>query len=234
MSSLFQANLHGNDFALNPLRKPTFSLSFLRHFTNSILSIEPVFGSKITLKNMGPGGGLLHSHVQTYPVGSQQQQVTCYHHKDANNEWIVTPTREKHYTEESLTYLKHGTEIRLSHASTGNPLYSQPIPAPITNLNDEVSAYKNETEGDNGDYWIIEVVDDFLKGSKKAKVDRIQSLSTRMRFKHSKNNCWLRAGKAHLPEWGFKQVEVSCDKKDNPKDEHTYWNIESHWNDKCT
>lgn len=58
MSSLFQAHLAGNDFANNPL--------------------EPVFGSKVTLKNMGYGGGLLHSHVQTYPVGSQQQQITCY------------------------------------------------------------------------------------------------------------------------------------------------------------
>lgn len=64
MSSLFQAHLHGNDFANNPL--------------------EPTYGSKLTLKNMGYGGGLLHSHASTYPSGSKQQQVTCYHYKGAS------------------------------------------------------------------------------------------------------------------------------------------------------
>jgi dolichyl-phosphate-mannose-protein mannosyltransferase len=37
-----------------------------------------------------------------------------------------------------------------------------------------------------------------------------------------------------LPQWGFKQVEVSCDKENNPLDMHTYWNVESHWNDRRT
>jgi dolichyl-phosphate-mannose-protein mannosyltransferase len=77
MSSLFQAHLHGNDFAQNPL--------------------EPAFGSKVTLKNMGYGGGLLHSHVSTYPVGSLQQQVTCYHYKGGllrmHSDWAEAPHR---------------------------------------------------------------------------------------------------------------------------------------------
>lgn len=178
---------------------------------------------------MGPGGGLLHSHVQTYPVGSYQQQVTCYHHKDANNEWLVTPPRDTTLSEAEIVHLTHGAVVRLQHASTGNPLYTNGVVAPITNLNDEVSAYQNTTSG-TGENWVVEVVDDFLRGSK-AKVGRIHSLSTRMRFRHEKSGCYLRAGKEHLPEWGFKQVEVSCDKIDRPKDEHTYWNIESHWNE---
>lgn len=41
-------------------------------------------------KNMGWGGGLFHSHVQTSPLGSTQQMI-CYHYKDDNNHWFVLP-----------------------------------------------------------------------------------------------------------------------------------------------
>ncbi|GAA5971301.1 hypothetical protein JCM11641_008301 [Rhodosporidiobolus odoratus] len=213
MSSLFQAHLHGNDFAQNPL--------------------EPAFGSRLTLKNMGYGGGLLHSHIQTYPVGSQQQQVTCYHYKDENNEWIVTPTWEADAIDPNgeLVYLRHGDTLRLVHSSTGRNLHSHSIAAPVTKLAHEVSCYGNATVGDSNDYWVVEVVDDFLRGARH-KFDRIHSLSTRLRFKHLNSGCYLRAANAVLPQWGFKQVEVSCEKENNPKDEHTYWNIESHWNDR--
>lgn len=213
MSSLFQAHLEGNDFAKNPL--------------------EPAFGSRLTLKNMGYGGGLLHSHVQTYPVGSQQQQVTCYHYKDENNDWIVTPTWEDEPIDPKgeLRYIKNGDTVRLVHATTGRNLHSHSVVAPVSKLNNEVSCYGNATVGDSNDYWVIEVVDDFLRGGK-SKFERIHSLSTRLRLKHLNSGCYVRAANAILPQWGFKQVEVSCDKSDNPGDEHTYWNIESHWNDR--
>jgi dolichyl-phosphate-mannose--protein O-mannosyl transferase len=68
---------------------------------------------------MGWGGGLLHSHAQTYPVGSNQQQVTCYHYKDANNDWIVTPRWEEPALDLNgpIRYLEHGDVIRLVHAA---------------------------------------------------------------------------------------------------------------------
>lgn len=92
MSSLFQANLWGNDFARHPLGEN----SPLRPFTKPCLMYlhspaEIAFGSKVTFKNMGYGGGLLHSHVQTFPVGSQQQQVTCYHYRDVSLQFQFEP-----------------------------------------------------------------------------------------------------------------------------------------------
>lgn len=211
MSSLFQANLVGNDFAHSPL--------------------EVAFGSKVTLKNVGYGGGLLHSHVQTYPSGSGQQQVTCYHYKDENNDWVVLPRWDEppYDPEGEIRFLKDGDVIRLNHAATTRNLHSHTIPAPVTKLNNEVSCYGNSTIGDEKDYWVVEVVDDT---NTRGKPERIHSLTTRMRFRHQILGCYLRAANAILPQWGFKQVEVSCVNENNPKDTHTYWNVESHWNDR--
>ncbi|KAF5347361.1 hypothetical protein D9756_009876 [Leucocoprinus leucothites] len=213
MSSLFQANLIGNDFAQNPL--------------------NIAFGSKLTLKNMGWGGGLLHSHVQMYPVGSNQQQVMCYHYKDNNNEWtLLLPWDESSYDPNAeIWFLRHGDRVRLSHASTGRNLHSHTVLAPVSKLNWEVSGYGNETLGDVHDVWKVEVVDDINRGKLKDE-ERIHSLTMRLRFRHNQLGCYLRAANAILPQWGFKQVEVSCDKEDNPEDAHTYWNVESHWNDR--
>ncbi|KAK6903573.1 hypothetical protein I203_107078 [Kwoniella mangroviensis CBS 8507] len=215
MSSLFQAHLKGNDFAESPL--------------------EVAYGSKLTLKNYGYGGGLLHSHVQTYPVGSLQQQVTCYHYKDDNNNWIITPQWSDDPVDPDgpIRYLHDGDTIRLLHSSTGRNLHSHPIAAPITKEAHEVAGYGNETVGDENDLWIVEVVDDTSRGSFKAgEENKIHALTTRMRFRHQQLNCYLRAANAVLPQWGFKQVEVTCTKENNKKDKHTYWNVESHWNER--
>jgi len=211
MSSLFQANLVGNNFATAPL--------------------EVAIGSRVTVKNFGYGGGLLHSHVQTYPVGSSQQQITCYHYKDENNDWILLPRWDEpiYDPEGPIRFLQDGDVIRLSHVSTTRNLHSHPVPAPVTKLNHEVSCYGNSTIGDNHDYWVVEVVDDIKLGNKD-KVRRIHALTTRLRFRHHILGCYLRAANAILPQWGFKQVEVSCDRENNPGDTHTYWNIEGHIN----
>lgn len=215
MSSLFQSHLDGNKFAESPL--------------------EIAFGSKLTLKNYGYGGGLLHSHVQTFPVGSLQQQVTCYHYQDDNNHWLVYPTWNEDPVDPDgeVRYLQNGDSLRLVHASTGRNLHSHPVNAPVTKEQLEVAGYGNLTVGDENDIWVVEIVDDTHRGRSAAHADgRIHSLTTRMRFKHRQLNCYLRAANSVLPQWGFKQVEVTCDKEDNPKDVHTYWNVESHWNER--
>lgn len=237
MPSLFQANLVGNDFHKNPLgayysSSPSPSpLFFSVALTTSALEIA--IGSKVTLKNMGWGGGLLHSHVQTYPVGSSQQQVTCYHYKDSNNDWIFLPRWDEpaYDNTKDMRYLKHGDVVRLQHAPTTRNLHSHTVTAPVTKANYEVSGYGNSSIGDIHDYWLVEVVDDIKRG-KKERFERIHSLTTRLRFKHTGLGCYLRAANAILPQWGFKQIEVSCDKENNPGDIHTYWNVESHWNER--
>ncbi|KAF6763542.1 glycosyltransferase family 39 protein [Ephemerocybe angulata] len=175
MSSLFQANLEEDDFYRNPL--------------------DVAFGSRVTLKNMDWGGGLLHSHYE--PEGP-------------------------------LRYLKDGDTIHLSHVSTGrNNLRSHTVTEPVSKLNYKMSGYWNLTVEDNHDYWQVEIVDDTKRGS----VGQVHSLTTRMRFKHLALGCYLRAANAVLPQWGFEQIEVSCE-ENNKKDAHTYRNVESRWNDR--
>ncbi len=61
---------------------------------------------------------------------------------------------------------------------------------------------------------------------------KIRTLTTAFRLKHEVLGCYLRAGNVNLPQWGFKQIEVTCTKENNPRDPYTHWNVEAHWNDK--
>ncbi|KAI8610310.1 Dolichyl-phosphate-mannose-protein mannosyltransferase-domain-containing protein [Chytriomyces sp. MP71] len=213
MSSLFQANLQGNNFHENP--------------------ISVAYGSKITIKNNARGGGLLHSHVQKYPAGesgSEQQQVTCYHHKDANNEFIViTPQNETMPKDGDIKYLYEGDTIRLLHEQTQHILHSHPLQAPVSKAQWEVSGYASLNIHDPNDLWVVEIIKDLRP---KAEAPReVRSLTTRFALRHKLLGCLLHSGEAkNLPEWGFKQAEVYCDRSGDETKLGNQWNVEQHWN----
>lgn len=197
MSSLFQANLKGTEVGRNS-------------------PLEVAIGSRVTLKNMGYGGGLLHSHVQSYPEGSGQQQITCYHHKDANNDWFFYPNRtspEWDPQSNNTQFIGDKDVLRLFHAQTGRNLHSHQVAAPVTKADWEVSCYGNTTVGDEKDHWTVEVVNDAASSDR----SRIRTLTTAFRLKHTVLGCYLRAANVNLPQWGFKQIETSCVKKNNPR-----------------
>lgn len=210
MSSLFQANLVGNDIGGGPL--------------------DLAFGSRFTLKNQGLNGGLLHSHVQTFPEGSEQQQVTTYHHKDSNNEWLIEHKRFDDFYDanETIRYIEDGDVIRFMHPATGRNMHSHNIQAPLTKSKWEVSCYGNMTIGDEKDNWVVEVVENLGNENK----SRIHPLSTSIRFRHEVLGCYLSGEGNNLPPWGFRQGEVTCDPKASKRDKKTWWNIENHWNDR--
>lgn len=211
MSSLFQANLLGSDVGGGPRD-------------------VSIAHSVVTLKNQGLTGGLLHSHVQTFPEGSKQQQVTTYSHKDSNNNWVFQRARGKTMydakTDESIEYVLDGQGYRLIHPMTGRNLHTHNVPAPISKGHNEVAGYGNLTIGDLKDNWIIEVAEQSGKEDK----DKLHPLTTSFRLKNQVLKCYLGVTGISLPAWGFRQGEVACFKDPFQKDKRTWWNIESHTN----
>lgn len=211
MSSLFQANLLGSD-VVGGAREVTMGHSV------------------VTLKSQGLTGGLLHSHVQTFPEGSKQQQVTTYSHKDANNHWIFQRARGlPNYdteTSQDIEYIIDGMEVRLVHPLTGRNLHTHSIAAPLSKSEYEVACYGNLTIGDYKDNWIVEVVDQQGDEDKL----RLHPLTTSFRLKNAELGCYLGVSGHALPPWGFRQGEVVCYKDPFRKDKRTWWNIENNEN----
>ncbi|KAJ1566738.1 Protein O-mannosyltransferase 2, partial [Cladochytrium tenue] len=205
MSSLFQAGLEGNKLMENP--------------------VGIMYGSKVTIKSSARGGGLLHSHVQRYPGGSNQQQVTCYHHKDTNNDWFIHKPVGETAVNDTVP-VRNGDLVRLVHVSTGRNLHSHLVQGPVSTAENEVSANGNSTFSDRNDLWQVEIKDDHAFH----KPDRIRSLTTRFYLKHVGTGCMLRSTGITLPQWGFKQIEVVCQKKADRSMIGNVWNIEQHWN----
>lgn len=215
MSSLFQASLEGSVLQKSPL--------------------DVVFGSELTMKSNAFGGGLLHSHPQVYPGGSKQQQVTTYHHKDENNHFFIVRAhdpkdeKERQAFAESTDKIAHGQIVRLRHAKTGRHLHSHQVAAPVTAGENEVSCYGHEGLYDPNDLWELQIV----KGpDAKEKTMHLKTLMTSFRLKHVPTGCYLKARNVPLPEWGFRQGEVSCDRTTSPTARHFLWNVETSKHDK--
>lgn len=170
--------------------------------------------------------------MQTFPVGSKQQQVTTYHHKDPNNFWrIVHPHSETSpdYDEAEPTPIKHGDLIRLVHNATLHLLHSHRIAAPVNTKDYEVSGYGGVEYNDPNDLWRVEIAGDSRSGPA-----ILRSLTTKFRLQHVQTGCYLKSRNNALPDWGFKQGEVSCDYTPEIGAKYLVWNVETHVNGRCT
>ncbi|OCH87088.1 glycosyltransferase family 39 protein [Obba rivulosa] len=216
MSSEFQHTLRGRQMA------DTFA--------------DVAIGSEITIRHVNTQGGYLHSHPHTYPGGSKQQQVTLYPHRDANNDWrILNATHDSEtdleWMEKPLTYINSGMRVKLRHISTDMCLHSHEMRPPVSDVDfqNEVSCYGMPNfPGDANDDWIVEIERGDRRDRESA--HRLRTLRTQFRLRHALSGCYLFSHKVKLPEWGFEQQEVTCNK--NAVRANSLWFVETSYHPK--
>ncbi|KAG9316967.1 glycosyltransferase family 39 protein [Chiua virens] len=192
---------------------------------------DVALGSEVTIRHLNTQGGFLHSHPHNYPGGSGQQQITLYPHRDDNNVWrIFNATVDNYpqydYATQPIEYIKDGSHIKLRHITTDKALHSHEVRPPVSDVDfqNEVSAYgMTGFEGDINDDWVV-VIDSGAKRDKDSG-NRVKTLRTHFRLRHLNTGCYLFSHKVKLPEWGFEQQEVTCNK--NAVKANSLWYVES-------
>ncbi|XP_074027332.1 protein O-mannosyl-transferase 2 [Leptinotarsa decemlineata] len=202
-SSAFQSQLIGNSLH------------------NASMPHQVAYGAVITMKNHRTGGGYLHSHFHLYPegIGSRQQQITTYTHKDDNNKWIIKKYNSEVTTEE-VEIVRNGDLVRLEHVSTKRNLHSHKDQAPITRKHYQVTGYGEKGIGDANDVWRISIM-----GANDG--TEVTAVTTKLRFVHYLQSCLLTTTGKQLPKWGYEQQEVTCNP--NLRDPNGVWNVEENF-----
>ncbi|CAG8571467.1 10425_t:CDS:2, partial [Dentiscutata heterogama] len=176
--------------------------------------IDVGYGSTITLRHFNTRGGYLHSHRHHYPSGSKQQQVTLYPFKDENNFWIIQKESDPKIPFETInpSWIYHNALIRLSHVLTEGWLHSHDIRPLVTDSDhqNEVSVYGSKGHSDSNDLWRVEIVDHDKSDPDSNR--RLRAIHTKFRLFHINTGCYLFSHNTKLPEWGFRQQEVTCGK----------------------
>eukprot|EP00560_Eucampia_antarctica_P005240 CAMPEP_0197832974 /NCGR_PEP_ID=MMETSP1437-20131217/17195_1 /TAXON_ID=49252 ORGANISM="Eucampia antarctica, Strain CCMP1452" /NCGR_SAMPLE_ID=MMETSP1437 /ASSEMBLY_ACC=CAM_ASM_001096 /LENGTH=221 /DNA_ID=CAMNT_0043436679 /DNA_START=51 /DNA_END=716 /DNA_ORIENTATION=+ len=113
-------------------------------------------GSAIKLTHVESGGKhYLNSAGMSLGSGSGQQIVTAIPDRTQGSAlWIIKESALSKEPCLSGAKLTCGSKIRLTHKTTNRNLHSHPIRSPLSNQQ-EVSAFGDNGEGDEGDDWII-------------------------------------------------------------------------------
>ena len=123
-------------------------------------------------------------------------------------------------------------QIRLVHVETEKRLHSHDYRPPISDVDfqNEASAYGAPGFlGDANDNWIVEVVEGDHSDVESWK--RLRTIRTHFRLRHALTGCYLFSHKVKLPEWGFEQQEVTCNKQ--AVKPNSLWYIETNRHPQC-
>ncbi|KAJ7308001.1 hypothetical protein JRQ81_008501 [Phrynocephalus forsythii] len=209
MSSAFQASLEGG----------------LARITQG-QPLEVAYGSQITLRNVlgKPVPCWLHSHKNTYPISSHQQQVTCYPFKDVNNWWIVKdPGTQQLVVSNPPRPVRHGSIVQLVHGITTRYLNTHDVAAPLSPHSQEVSCYIDyNISMPAQNLWRVDIVNRETDG------DVWKTILSEVRLVHVNTSAVLKLSGLSLPEWGYRQLEVVGEKISKGYHPSMLWNVEEH------
>jgi dolichyl-phosphate-mannose-protein mannosyltransferase len=100
-------------------------------------------------------------------------------------------------------------------------------PVSDVDFQQEVSGYGMPGfKGDMNDDWILEIDDGV--SSDRDSYKRLRTLHTRFKLRHALTGCYLFSHKVKLPDWGFEQQEVTCNK--NAVHDNSIWIVETNTN----
>lgn len=120
-------------------------------------------------------------------------------------------------------------KVRFEHITTEKRLHSHDIRPPISEVDfqNEVSAYGFPGfAGDANDDFFVELSKETRGGrDKRLARKRVRTLRSHFRLRHVMTGCYLFSHKVKLPEWGFEQQEVTCNK--NPVWDNSLWYVET-------
>nr|XP_055180158.1 protein O-mannosyl-transferase 1 isoform X2 [Nyctereutes procyonoides] len=195
--------------------------------------LEVAYGSQVTLKNVfgKPVPCWLHSHQSTYPMiyengrgSSHQQQVTCYPFKDVNNWWIVKdPGRHQLVVNNPPRPVRHGDVVQLVHGMTTRFLNTHDVAAPLSPHSQEVSCYVDyNISMPSQNLWRLDIV------NRESDTEVWKTILSEVRLVHVNTSAVLKLSGAHLPDWGFQQLEVVGEKLPQGYHESMVWNVEEH------
>lgn len=167
----------------------------------------------------------------TLPTFPPEQQVTLYPHRDDNNIWLLlNATVEDHpqydYQQHPLEYIKDHSRIKLRHIVTDKALHSHDVRPSVSDVDfqNEVSAYgMSGFAGDLNDDWIVEIVRGDSNDEESSR--RVKTLRTHFKLRHLMAGCYLFSHTVKLPDWGFEQQEVTCNKQATK--ENSLWYVET-------
>jgi len=168
-------------------------------------------GSALKLRHDQSKGYYLNSISANWGGGSGQQVVTLSKSKGEQSSLWQIKEAHKNGVDQQKQQCKAGApilcgqQIRLTHIETSKNLHSHNYIPSVISGQQEVSAYGNQGEGDEGDDWIIVCEGEYWKRSDRVRFKHVQtnkylSASTKQRF--NQHNC------PHCPIQN--DLEVSC------------------------
>lgn len=172
-------------------------MSVLLQSAQSLKHEYVTWSSVIKLVNVN-SNTRLHSHDVKYGSGSGQQSVTAVKNVDDHNSyWQVLPAKNNKGVNRGDN-VRCGSTVRLLHLATRRNLHSHLFVSPLSN-NQEVSAFGENGEGDEGDHWVVD-----------CDLDESWSRNEAVRLQHRQTQKFLHVSGDQYGRPIAGQLEVSC------------------------